>query len=93
MLTVTIKIPPNDTSTVTVSHATAGTFAVFAFPHERPSESATRANCFAEDVACVAPVPVPVNVLCELADAVFRHRGVERAGCSLLLAASLFRGY
>ena len=91
MLTVTIKIPPNDTSTVTVSHVTAGTFAVFAFPHERPSESATRANCFAEDMARVAPVPV--NVLCELADAVFRHRGVERAGCSLLLAASLFRGY
>ena len=48
MLTVTLKSKPNDTSTVTVSYA--GEHLVYAFPHDSPSESVTRACGFAEFV-------------------------------------------
>jgi hypothetical protein len=90
MLTVTLKSPPNDTSTVTVTHAAARTLVVYSFPDDSPAESVTRAVSFAEDVARSGTDPV--HVLCALADAEHRHNGVARSGSTMMLAASLFRG-
>lgn len=88
MLTVTLKSKPNDTSTVTISYA--GEHLVYAFPHDSPSESVTRACGFAEFVARSGTDAA--NIIIDIAKAEHRSHGIVRSGSAMAFASALLRG-
>lgn len=89
MLTVNLKSKPNDTSTVTISYA--GEHLVYAFPHDSPSESVTRACGFAEIVARSNGQDAGV-VIVNIAKAEHFHHGIVRSGSAMAFASALLRG-
>ena len=89
MLIVTLKSKPNDTPTVTVTYASESL--VYAFPHDSPAESVTRACMFAELAARSNGSEAPVIII-NLATAEHRSHGIVRSGSPMMFASALLRG-